>query len=152
MDVKIEDSWKAVLAEEFEKSYFSELTSFVRNEYKIHIIYPPAKLIFNAFWSSSSTSSTESSEGITSRFFDSIFSYLIHSSSLMSSSVFTPRLFWSFHISIRFFKSISSTKSEFLRGCQLIGSLSSFNNIRLMDVLSIVTPEVGSLTGSSIKA
>jgi len=49
MDVKIEESWKPVLAGEFEKNYFSELTSFVRNEYKTHIIYPPAKLIFNAF-------------------------------------------------------------------------------------------------------
>lgn len=49
MDVKIEQSWKTVLAEEFEKPYFSELTSFVRNEYKFHTIYPPAKLIFNAF-------------------------------------------------------------------------------------------------------
>lgn len=49
MDVKIEESWKSVLADEFEKNYFIELTSFVRNEYKIHKIYPPAKLIFNAF-------------------------------------------------------------------------------------------------------
>jgi len=49
MDVKIEESWKTVLAEEFEKPYFAELTKFVRNEYKTHTIYPPAKLIFNAF-------------------------------------------------------------------------------------------------------
>lgn len=49
MDVRIEKSWKPVLAEEFGKSYFSELTSFVRNEYKSQTIYPPAKLIFNAF-------------------------------------------------------------------------------------------------------
>jgi len=49
MEVRIEESWKPVLAEEFGKSYFSELTSFVRNEYKTHTIYPPAKLIFNAF-------------------------------------------------------------------------------------------------------
>jgi uracil-DNA glycosylase len=49
MDVRIEESWKPVLAEEFGKSYFSELTSFVRNEYKSQTIYPPAKLIFNAF-------------------------------------------------------------------------------------------------------
>ena len=33
MDVKIEDSWKAVLTEEFQKPYFSELTDFVRREY-----------------------------------------------------------------------------------------------------------------------
>ena len=49
MDVKIEESWKTVLADEFEKPYFSVLTDFVRNEYKTHTIYPPAKLIFNAF-------------------------------------------------------------------------------------------------------
>jgi uracil-DNA glycosylase len=49
MDVKIEESWKAVLTDEFEKDYFSVLTNFVRNEYKTHNIYPPAKLIFNAF-------------------------------------------------------------------------------------------------------
>ncbi|TNF41008.1 MAG: uracil-DNA glycosylase [Bacteroidetes bacterium] len=49
MDVKIEESWKTVLADEFEKPYFSVLTEFVRNEYKTHIIFPPAKLIFNAF-------------------------------------------------------------------------------------------------------
>ncbi len=49
MDVKIEASWKAVLANEFEKEYFSDLTRFVRNEYKTYTIYPPAKLIFNAF-------------------------------------------------------------------------------------------------------
>lgn len=49
MEVRIEESWKPVLAEEFSKSYFSDLTSFVRSEYKTHTIYPPAKLIFNAF-------------------------------------------------------------------------------------------------------
>ncbi len=49
MDVRIEESWKPVLAEEFSKSYFSELTLFVRNEYKTQTIYPHAKLIFNAF-------------------------------------------------------------------------------------------------------
>lgn len=50
MDVRIEESWKQELAEEFEKPYFSELTAFVRNEYKgTTAIYPPARLIFNAF-------------------------------------------------------------------------------------------------------
>ncbi|MEZ5106497.1 MAG: uracil-DNA glycosylase [Draconibacterium sp.] len=49
MDVKIEESWKTLLADEFEKEYFTELTDFVRDEYKIHKIFPPAKLIFNAF-------------------------------------------------------------------------------------------------------
>ena len=49
MDVRIEESWNGVLKEEFEKEYFSALTNFMRNEYKTHTIYPPAKLIFNAF-------------------------------------------------------------------------------------------------------
>jgi uracil-DNA glycosylase len=49
MDVKIEESWKPVLSDEFEKDYFAQLTEFVRNEYKTQKIYPPAKLIFNAF-------------------------------------------------------------------------------------------------------
>jgi uracil-DNA glycosylase len=49
MDVKIEPSWKAVLADEFEKPYFSLLTSFVRKEYQTKQIFPPASLIFNAF-------------------------------------------------------------------------------------------------------
>lgn len=50
MSIKIESSWKEVLKEEFEKEYFKHLTEFVRNEYSGNIpIYPPAKLIFNAF-------------------------------------------------------------------------------------------------------
>ena len=50
MDVKIEQSWKTHLNEEFQKPYFEELTSFVRKEYSGDTpIYPPAKLIFNAF-------------------------------------------------------------------------------------------------------
>ena len=49
MDVKIEESWKNQLQEEFEKSYFKQLTDFVRSEYASQTIYPPAKLIFNAF-------------------------------------------------------------------------------------------------------
>ncbi len=49
MDVRIEPSWKEVLADEFEKPYFSLLTSFVRKEYQTKQIFPPASLIFNAF-------------------------------------------------------------------------------------------------------
>ena len=49
MDVKIEESWKEVLGTEFEKAYFAQLTEFVRNEYSSGTVYPPAKLIFNAF-------------------------------------------------------------------------------------------------------
>ena len=49
LDVKIEQSWKALLQEEFDKPYFAELTDFVRAEYKSYRIYPPGSQIFNAF-------------------------------------------------------------------------------------------------------
>ena len=49
MDVKIEESWKEQLKDEFEKDYFVKLTDFVRNEYRTKQIFPPAKFIFNAF-------------------------------------------------------------------------------------------------------
>ncbi len=49
MDVKIEESWKELLKDEFEKPYFAELIAFVKEEYKTQRIYPPGKLIFNAF-------------------------------------------------------------------------------------------------------
>ena len=49
MDVKIEASWKEKLAREFEKTYFSNLVSFVKNEYATHTVYPKGKQIFNAF-------------------------------------------------------------------------------------------------------
>lgn len=49
MDVKIEESWKKQLAEEFEKPYFEQLTDFVKQEYATQTVYPPARLIFNAF-------------------------------------------------------------------------------------------------------
>ncbi len=49
MDVKIEPSWKEKLQAEFEKDYFEKLIAFVKNEYATQTIYPPGKLIFNAF-------------------------------------------------------------------------------------------------------
>lgn len=49
MRVKIEPSWKKILVDEFEKPDFENLTAFVRNEYQTKIVYPPPKLIFNAF-------------------------------------------------------------------------------------------------------
>lgn len=48
-DVKIDSSWKKALSQEFNKSYWTTLTDFVRREYKSHIVYPPAKNIFAAF-------------------------------------------------------------------------------------------------------
>ena len=49
MDVKIDSSSKLKLANEFNKPYFEQLTSFVRDAYTHHQVFPPAKLIFNAF-------------------------------------------------------------------------------------------------------
>jgi len=49
MDIKIDPSWKQVLQPEFDKEYFANVTSFVKNEYKTRTIFPPGSLIFNAF-------------------------------------------------------------------------------------------------------
>ena len=49
MNVKIEESWKQYLSNYFSKPYFKSLTDFVRQEYSTRTVYPPAKLIFNAF-------------------------------------------------------------------------------------------------------
>ena len=49
MDVKIEQSWKAHLADEFQKDYFKQLTDFVRHEYQNTTVYPRGNHIFNAF-------------------------------------------------------------------------------------------------------
>ncbi len=49
MDVKIEPSWKERLRDEFEKPYFVDLINFVKTEYATGRVYPPGKLIFNAF-------------------------------------------------------------------------------------------------------
>ena len=50
MDVKIEESWKRVLAPEFEKPYFQALARQLHEEKCAgRTIYPPGPLIFNAF-------------------------------------------------------------------------------------------------------
>lgn len=49
MEVKIEESWKKRLSDEFEQPYFIELTNFVKQEYTTRQIFPPGKLIFHAF-------------------------------------------------------------------------------------------------------
>ena len=50
MNVKIEQSWKDALANEFDKDYFIKLTDFVRNEYLSgKQIYPAPANVFNAF-------------------------------------------------------------------------------------------------------
>ena len=49
-NVRIEESWKRVLAAEFEQPYFQVVTTFVRNEIRDgKTLYPPGPLIFNAF-------------------------------------------------------------------------------------------------------
>lgn len=49
MNVKIEESWRQHIGDEFDKQYFIDLTDFVRQEYQTTTCYPPGKLIFNAF-------------------------------------------------------------------------------------------------------
>lgn len=51
MNVRIQESWKRELGEEFEKPYFEQLTAYVRSEYAdtTRRIYPPASKIFEAF-------------------------------------------------------------------------------------------------------
>lgn len=48
MDVKIHESWKKHLQDEFKKDYFKNLTDFVKNEYKSAVVYPPGQYIFHA--------------------------------------------------------------------------------------------------------
>ena len=49
MSIKIEDSWKDLLDTEFNKDYFKELISFVKNEYSSSVCYPKGSEIFSAF-------------------------------------------------------------------------------------------------------
>ena len=49
MNVKIEESWRRHIGDEFDKPYFAGLTEFVRSEYTSTTCYPPGSLIFNAF-------------------------------------------------------------------------------------------------------
>jgi uracil-DNA glycosylase len=48
MNVDMPESWKPHLQDEFDKTYFKELASFVKEEYKNHQCFPPGKQIFNA--------------------------------------------------------------------------------------------------------
>lgn len=50
MDVKMEESWKAVLKNEFTKPYFQQIVTFLKTEKMAgRAIYPPGSMIFNAF-------------------------------------------------------------------------------------------------------
>ena len=46
---QIEDSWKAVLEDEFRSDYFQELKAFLAEEKKKYVVYPPGPKIFSAF-------------------------------------------------------------------------------------------------------
>ena len=50
MNVKMEESWKEALKNEFELPYFTKLAETVRRAYeKGEPIYPPPQMVFNAF-------------------------------------------------------------------------------------------------------
>lgn len=50
MDVKIEESWKEILKEEFDKPYFHNIATHLKTERQQgKTIYPPGSFIFNAF-------------------------------------------------------------------------------------------------------
>ncbi|GAB3746621.1 uracil-DNA glycosylase [Spirosoma pomorum] len=49
MNVSIAESWQTRLQPEFDKPYFRELAEFLRQEYSTQRVYPPGRLIFNAF-------------------------------------------------------------------------------------------------------
>jgi len=49
MDVRLEESWKNVLSEEFGEAYFQSLIQFVRKEYENQRVYPNGSNIFRAF-------------------------------------------------------------------------------------------------------
>ncbi len=50
MEVKIEESWKTVLKDEFNQPYFQQIPQHLKIEKSQgKIIYPPGSLIFNAF-------------------------------------------------------------------------------------------------------
>lgn len=49
MSIQIEESWKMLLVDVLDESWFKELLEFVKSEYKSKEIYPPGKYIFRAF-------------------------------------------------------------------------------------------------------
>jgi len=46
---QIDNSWKDMLEDEFNASYFQQLKLFLQSEKQNYTIYPPGNLIFNAF-------------------------------------------------------------------------------------------------------
>ncbi|KXK27383.1 MAG: Uracil-DNA glycosylase [candidate division WS6 bacterium OLB20] len=48
MNVRLEQSWLSLLAEEFSKPYFAGLADFIRTEYATARVFPHPKAIFRA--------------------------------------------------------------------------------------------------------
>ena len=49
MNVRIEESWKEILQEEFDKPYFAQLVNFVKYEYAHTHVLPPGHNLFEVF-------------------------------------------------------------------------------------------------------
>lgn len=49
MELQIEESWKQVLASEFEQTYFKNLWAETQADYLVETVYPPQSEVFNAF-------------------------------------------------------------------------------------------------------
>lgn len=49
MNINIHPSWKEILQEEFKKTYFKDLSVFIKEEYSKYRCYPSEKQIFSAF-------------------------------------------------------------------------------------------------------
>ncbi|MDF2435730.1 MAG: uracil-DNA glycosylase [Bacteroidota bacterium] len=49
IDPSIHESWRAILATEFQSEYFQKLKKFLVAEKKSFLVYPPGNLIFSAF-------------------------------------------------------------------------------------------------------
>lgn len=49
MKINLSSDWQAVLKDEIQKPYFTELMEALDIEYKTHTCYPPTELIFSAF-------------------------------------------------------------------------------------------------------
>lgn len=49
MNVKIEESWRLRLQEEFDKPYFKNLVAFIKDEYARYHVLPPGRFIFHIF-------------------------------------------------------------------------------------------------------
>ena len=45
----ITNDWLEAIGDEFKKPYYKDLSSFVKNEYRNHLVYPDKDDIFNAF-------------------------------------------------------------------------------------------------------